>query len=201
VPFFRLPFSDVLRTVVGISVFKFNLNRKMKNFKLLLHLFLLGLVGLLVSSLTWGVREPESPTQNVTSYQPVYMSRLELNQSVQTKIARPLVQPGKIYSYGQYIFVNEKYKGIHVIDNADPQNPVNVSFINIPGNLDMAIKGNVLFADNASDLVALNISDLQNVQVIQRKENVFPSLSPPDGQWNYHTNYHGQIIIGWEKIN
>ena len=36
---------------------------------------------------------------------------------------------GKLYILGNYIFLNEIDKGIHIIDNAIPSSPKNVAFI------------------------------------------------------------------------
>jgi hypothetical protein len=49
---------------------------------------------------------------------------------------------GKLFIQGHYIFLNEVDKGIHVIDNSNPAQPRNVAFIDIPGNVDLAVKGN-----------------------------------------------------------
>ena len=81
---------------------------------------------------------------------------------------------GKIYIRGNYIFLNEVDKGIHVINNSNPSRPENVAFIDIPGNMDMAVKGNILYADLYTDLVALDITDPMNVKVKKVIEGVFP---------------------------
>jgi hypothetical protein len=65
-------------------------------------------------------------------------------------------------------------KEIHVINNSNPSRPENVAFIDIPGNMDMAVKGNILYADLYTDLVALDITDPMNVKVKKVIEGVFP---------------------------
>ena len=131
-------------------------------------------------------------------YRPVYMSRNDLDQSVGFQATRSLSKPGKIYTYGQYILVNERYKGIHVIDNQNPSNPVNIGFINIPGNIDMAIRNNVLYADNAVDLVTMNIGNWENIQVFHRRKDAFPTLEPPDRMWDHYDASKG-IVVEWIK--
>ncbi len=113
-------------------------------------------------------------TYHYITYSPVYMSEAELRSSVAMHAATDFVAPGKIYYMAPYIFVNELNKGIHIINNADPSNPQNISFINIPGNIDISVKGNILYADSYIDLVALDISDPLNVVEVSRVENVFP---------------------------
>ena len=105
----------------------------------------------------------------------VYMSQQEI-VDIKTTGAKALEKPGKIYFYNDYIFVNERNKGIHIIDNSTPSNPSNVAFVNIPGNIDMAIQGNNLYADNGDDLITLDISNPTNVQLVDRKEDVFPKI-------------------------
>ncbi|HEY0612444.1 MAG TPA: hypothetical protein VGD35_22370 [Chitinophaga sp.] len=107
-------------------------------------------------------------------FTPVYKSLDELRGAVKREAPRNIEEPGKIYLYGNYIFLNEVNKGVHVIDNSNPSAPNKVAFINIPGNLDIAIKGNILYADSYIDLVALDISNPQNVRETKRFEYAFP---------------------------
>lgn len=111
---------------------------------------------------------------------PVYMSYKELRSSVKSMpvTETKITKPGKIYYWNNYLFVNEYSKGIHVIDNTDPSNPVFKTFINIPGNVDMSIKDGMLYADSYIDLVALDISDMQNVKEIHRVDSIFPYTIP-----------------------
>lgn len=102
------------------------------------------------------------------------MSYSDLRQSVKSSSATDLKDVGKIYYKAPYIFVSEVNKGIHVIDNTNPSSPQNVAFIQVPGNLDIAVKDNVLYADNFIDLVAIDISDPKNVKEIWRDQEVFP---------------------------
>ena len=75
---------------------------------------------------------------------PIYMSYEDLAKSVKQTDARDLEKPGKIYFKDNYLFIIEDKTGIHIIDNADATNPQNISFVEVPGVVDMAIKGDVL---------------------------------------------------------
>ena len=108
------------------------------------------------------------------TYSPIYMSPSVFRSAVKSGPARAIGQTGKIYFQNGYLFLNEPDSGIHVIDDRDPANPKNISFINIPGNIDMAVNGNILYADSYVDLVAIDISDPDNIKVAKRIENVFP---------------------------
>ena len=146
------------------------------------------------------VEEPSEPVYK-TEYSPVYMSREELNNSVKFETARPLKNTGKIFMKGSYVFVGEKYEGVHIIDNRNPRDPKNVGFIAIAGNVDVATKGNVLYADNAVDLVAIDISNLPTLRVLKRLEESFPEANqvrPPDGgKFDYDASKG--YIVDWIK--
>ncbi|SFP67836.1 LVIVD repeat-containing protein [Parafilimonas terrae] len=110
-------------------------------------------------------------------YKPVFKTLTQVRAGIASEAAQPVKVAGKIYLYKNYIFLNEPGAGIHVIDNSDPSNPKNISFINIPGNYDLAIKGNYLYADSYSDLVVLNIADPKHAVSKTFKNNVFPRQS------------------------
>lgn len=118
--------------------------------------------------------ECESTTTFIV-YEPVYMLRTELKNAVKVTPAQTLKEPGKIYTKGHYLFINEVNKGVHIVDNSNPSSPRFLSFIDIPGNLDMAVKGNILYADNYIDLVAFDISNPLDVRLVSRVENIFPT--------------------------
>jgi hypothetical protein len=144
------------------------------------------------------VYEPES------EYEPVFMFRSEMEKSVRLDVPRDIVNPGKIYLKDNFIFINEKYTGIHVIDNTDPENPRNFAFIHIDGCIDMAVKGNVLYADNAVDLVSLALNtQITGIQVTARIKNVFPEMPAPDGLGlTYRQNQarpQNSILVRWRQ--
>jgi hypothetical protein len=83
-----------------------------------------------------------------------------------------------------------------VIDNSNPSNPVFVSFIKIPGNGDMSIRNNVLYADSYTDLVALDISDPADAKEISRVENVFRFGQFDGASWSLNqTNGVDNLMI------
>jgi len=139
-------------------------------------------------------------------YAPVYKSPQELRIPVSSGDAQPLEDIGKIYVYEDYIFVNELYKGVHVIDNRDPSNPEAIAFIDIPGNVDIAIRNNFLYADSWIDLVVIDINNPTDVTEIKRIEDVFPNTGPSflvmdeleiASHFEEIDNSKG-IVVGWE---
>jgi hypothetical protein len=118
--------------------------------------------------------DKEKVTHTYTWYTPVYKTLPEVRANMKSSPARALKKPGKIYIYGNYIFLNEFDEGIHIFDNSQPTAPKNIAFIPVPGTEDLAVKGNVLFADSYSDLVTFDISDPRAVTAIKFTENAFP---------------------------
>ena len=110
-------------------------------------------------------------------YTPVYKKLKDLRAEVQSRSTQPVTNTGKLYIKGDWIFLNEVKKGIHIIDNSDPTHPVKTSFINIPGNIDMHVKGNILYADLYSDLLAVDITDPAHINVTKYLTNAFPDKS------------------------
>ena len=122
--------------------------------------------------------DKEKTTRTYTWYTPVFKSLTEVRADMKTSPARGLKNPGKIYIYGNYIFLNEVNEGIHVFDNSQPSLPKNIGFIPVPGNEDLAAQGNVLFADSYSDLITFDISDPKDIKTISFTDNAFPYRSP-----------------------
>jgi len=134
------------------------------------------------------------------AYVPQYMSYEEMRTEIKTKSASAIDVPGKIAVRDQYLFVNEKYKGVHIFDNSNPAAPINLSFIDIPGNVDIAIKGDFLFADSYVDLVVINIRDLNQPYEVARVENIFP-YTIPEVDYTYPIDEIDEskgVITGWE---
>ncbi|MGV8135205.1 MAG: LVIVD repeat-containing protein [Mangrovibacterium sp.] len=131
---------------------------------------------------------------------PVYMSYEELRTSVKQEPSRDIENAGKIYFKDNYLFINEPMKGVHVLDMHDPENPDPVAFIAIPGNVDIAIKENVLYADSYVDLVAIDVSNVNNIKEVGRSEGIFPYVIPQyDTKYRVaHVNEELGVVVEWE---
>jgi hypothetical protein len=138
------------------------------------HFLLITLTALLGFSAQGCLKDKCERTVSYIRVDPVFKSLAEIHSGeVVAEAPREIKNPGKLYYYNNRIFINERREGIHVIDNTDPSNPVNVEFISIPGNEDMAIKNGILYANSYIDLLTIK---LDGYQVINRTENVFPPL-------------------------
>ncbi len=135
---------------------------------------------------------------------PLVMSKADFANGVDIIPPKPIDESGKVYAYQDYIFINDKSRGIHVIDNSNPQQPVKISFIEIPGNVDISVKDDFLYADSIMDLVVLDISDITNIRQVNRLENVlregifFPFEADIVEYDSY--DYETEVLIGWETV-
>jgi len=133
---------------------------------------------------------------------PQLMSKTAFRSSVDVTGPEAIEEPGKIYVYQDYIFVGDVDSGIHIIDNSDPKSPKAIKFIEIPGNEDISVKDNFLYADSATDLVVFDISDINNVSIIERLEDVFNVYNydiPVEAEAvDYRKfDFDEDIIVGW----
>ena len=147
----------------------------------------------IIFALTGCVKDTCKKTYSYTWFQPLYKTTAEVRANIKSNAAKEIKAPGKLFIIGNYIFLNEINKGIHVINNANPAAPVNLSFIDIPGNIDIAVKGNILYADLYTDLVALDISNPLNVVKTKIVDNVFPERS-----YGFRADSN-KIIFDWAK--
>lgn len=135
-------------------------------------------------------------------YEPILMSRAEMEEAVQIREPREIESPGKIWVYNDFIFIIEKYRGIHVLNNINPENPINLSFIQIDGCTEVAVKSGIIYANNAVDLIGIKPqSDYKSISVVSRNRNILPKLHAPAGV--YITGFDknrpdNTIIVRWE---
>ena len=133
---------------------------------------------------------------------PQLMSKTTFRSSVEVIAPKTIEEPGKIYVYQDYIFVGDVHSGIHIIDNSDPKSPKAIKFIQIPGNEDISVKDNFLYADSATDLVVFDISDINNVSIIEQLEDVFNVYNydiPVEAEAVDYGKFDSDddIIVGW----
>ena len=134
-------------------------------------------------------------TKTYSIFEPIYKSKAEVQAEIKSSTANSISNPGKIYMYGNYIFLNEVNKGVHIIDNSNPANPVIKAFINIPGNVDIAVKGSTLYADLFTDLVVVDISDPLNATLKKVVPKIFPERVYASGFVQDST----KVIVGWTE--
>lgn len=142
----------------------------------------------------------EEPVSEVFGYKPVYGSQESLAITLSDPI--PVNEPGKIYEYGQYLFVNEVNKGIHVFNNSNPSVPMPVAFLRIYGNTEMAIRNNVLYANHVGSIVAIDLKDLNSIETLaslplQTSEG---GVLPPKGFYFECIDAEKGIVLNWVQV-
>lgn len=128
-------------------------------------------------------------------YTPVYKPMQELRQ-VSIQAPKTITANGKLFIKNNFIYLNEVNKGFHVIDNSNPAAPRQIAFVNVPGCIDMAAKGNYLLVDNYVDLLTFDISNPAAITLVNRKENALPYR-----QYNYgfYDDSARGIIVRFDK--
>jgi len=145
--------------------------------------------------------EPNFPEGEVVGYQPVYLD--DADNSIDLVGARPVEDPGQIYLLGDLLLVNDVGKGIHIIDNSDPAAPVNKGFLTVLGSENMVLRDGIVYVNQFNSLLAIDVSDVDNVRVISRNEDALRTngndrLVPPlSGYFFECVDFSKGDIIGW----
>lgn len=148
-----------------------------------------------ITLLTTSCFNDDVPT---SAYEPKLMNRSAFEKSTTLSESKTIINSGKIYIKDNFLFVNEVNEGFHIFDNRDPQKPKNIMFLNVLGATDIAIKNDVLFINNATDLIAVTINqETKELTIQDRIKNAFPQKISPDGFDN--NTPQDQIIIDWIK--
>ncbi|MCC6410191.1 MAG: hypothetical protein IT270_00950 [Saprospiraceae bacterium] len=122
------------------------------------------------------LRDKCTSDQTFVRFEPIYLSEAEMRSDLSVEAPHTLQNTGKIYAYGNYLFINEQKEGIHIIDNSNPAEPQPLAFWRIKGNVDVAIRGNILYADQYIDLLSIDLSAIQQPQQVCRQKKVFGLL-------------------------
>ena len=110
--------------------------------------------------------------EDETVFTPVYEKLSDVKASFAVVDDYTITKPGNIYTYGKYLLVGEKMKGIHILDNTNPASPVPLKFINLKGNENFTVYNDVILADNGPDLLSISFADLNDIKILNREVNV-----------------------------
>lgn len=164
----------------------------------------------------WGWQgKPDRPVTftKVLGYRPVFTTDTAMLR-VQSEPPRSMKNPGKIYVRGNLLFQNDIGYGIHIIDNSIPSQARPIGFIKVNGSSEISITGNYMYVNSFNTLVVIDITDLQNVIVVQRIPDAFQQglsagnyqhyyIPPPEHGVYYDcsmTGYQpGMLQTGWVR--
>ncbi|HEU4470298.1 MAG TPA: hypothetical protein VFR58_04380 [Flavisolibacter sp.] len=157
---------------------------------------------LLLSGLAACVQPRNEAGPSMMGYAPVYLTG-QTSNNIGMSAARATKYPGKIYAYQQWLFQVEQYRGIHIIDNSNPQQAHKMGFLEIPSCTEIAIKANHLYTNNLDDLVVFDISNIGAPQLVKRLDGAFPQFSQeyppvPSAYFECPDPSKG-LVIAWEE--
>ncbi|ATA91841.1 hypothetical protein CGC56_06455 [Capnocytophaga canimorsus] len=134
---------------------------------------------------------PDTP-----SYEPLIMERSDFEKSIQVQASIAMENAGKIYLKDHWLFLGDTHKGFHIYDNSNPENPVAVAFLSIPGATDLAIRNEVIYVNQATDLVAFSYDvNSGTITLHKRIKKAFPQMRSPDGFFHYIDD--NKVIVDW----
>ncbi len=118
----------------------------------------------------------------------VYADLDEIRNTPLVASARSIQEPGKIYIGDNFLLIGEKEEGIHVFDNTNPNNPVALSFLQLPMTREFYVDGNFIYAEGHYDFMKIDMSDMYNPSLVNRVEYAFGEV---------HQNDRGEDIVGF----
>lgn len=133
--------------------------------------------------------------ERYVEYVPLYQDADIFLQRIKTvKDEVPLLNPGKLMVSGNWKFVTDVNRGIHIYDDTDPANPRKIAFLYVPGVLDIALKNKMLYANVYSGLVTIDIENPQAAKAIHMLPNAFPSVYNGYGSM---MDSLGNVAVAW----
>ncbi len=147
--------------------------------------------------------DPQLTVTEAVGMKPIYASGDE--QAITLGNSRNYENLGGIVYKSPYIFLNESYRGLHVVDNSDPFNPEKTAFISIPGCNNFTLKGDNIYAVTGRDIVTLKYAN-DNLTEVSRNVNYFDEsqtldqIVPPnfDGFYECVDPTKG-LVVGWQE--
>ena len=120
-----------------------------------------------------------------TCVEPVTLTWSELRADISPVYGNDttLTSTGKVYVNGNHLFIIDNYRGVHIFNQTDNQNPTRIVFIPIPGALNLSIQGDKIYVNSFTDFLVINYQKILDGEFDQshlsRQENMFmpPILS------------------------
>ncbi len=136
-----------------------------------------------------------------SQYTPVLLERTDFEASVALTNPTTIGTSGKIYIVNNLLFINELHKGFHIYNNSDPTNPRLLKFLEAPGSTDLAIRENMIYINQATDLIVVQYNEgSSDVSLKKRIANTFPPLRSPDG-FDAYDIPENSVVVDWKLKN
>lgn len=165
---------------------------------------------LLSISISFSACTPHETTPNsVEGFSPVYSQDVSALKAITAGPARTTVNGGKIYTVGNLLFQVELDSGIHIINYANPTSPQKLGFIKSFLCKELAVKNGLIYTNNLSDLVVIDINNPADIKEVGRTIDVFPDLAaqyPPKSSTNEFETVYFECpdakkgtVVAWKK--
>ncbi len=142
------------------------------------RLLTLALVALLPIVFASCLEEKCEENRLVLGFEPVVVtSDVWRNSDFFCGTPEPVCEAGGFYVYGPYLFMVETNRGLHIYDNSDTRNPRPITFMEAPGGQGIAVRNDILYMNQFTDLVAFDLSNPENPTLVGRTEDVFDPYS------------------------
>ena len=150
-------------------------------------------------------REPlyPEPSDITNAYEPVYVKPQEA-QRISVEEPRALGNVDEVLYKDSMLIVLEWFAGIHVFDNSDPSDPVALRFVKVSGMSDASLDGDILYANNLTDLATIDLSDAANPTLLKVHENI---LQMRDALYPPQTNTYFECVdpekghvVSWRRV-
>lgn len=138
------------------------------------------LLVVLTAGVLYSCADKCSDTYKVTETITVYKALVDVRNTYEVQAPKEITRPGKLYVFGDVLFVVDLYSGFHIINNSNPSAPVRMKFIELDGCTDLVVNNDYIYANSANDLVTIHINNgaydlvkrnLNEFNLFERKED------------------------------
>lgn len=113
-----------------------------------------------------------------SGFEPVFVTANEWrNSSFFCGVPQPVCEATSFYVYQDYLFMVEANRGLHILDNSDASNPTPITFMEVPGGQGLAVRNDILYLNQYTDLIAFDLSNPELPELVGRTEDVFEPYS------------------------
>lgn len=124
------------------------------------------------------IEEKCEELREFTGFEPVFVTADDWRaSSFICGIPEPICEATSFYVYQDYLFMVEANRGLHILDNSDASNPTPITFMQVPGGQGLAVRNDILYINQYTDLVAFDLSNPELPELVGRTEDVFEPYS------------------------
>jgi hypothetical protein len=98
---------------------------------------------------------------------------------------KELINPRKIYSYQDFLFIVDEFKGFQILDNSDASSPVPLKFVNLDGCTDVSVNNGIIYANQGPDIVSLSFDNTTSITLTGRLENTMNAALVSGDNYTY----------------